>query len=191
MDADPNSSVLVTGARGFIGRAVVKLLQREGYRVVALDNSGAAGSEDDRKSAGDVMCDISDAGELRRAFESEAIRGIIHLAAILPTAAQREPLHATRVNVDGSVQLLELSRQFGVRRFVFGSSLSVYGTHAADHVVSESDRAAPEDLYGSAKVYIEQLGQAYGARHGRGICQPADRTRGRPPLKVDNIGVEE
>jgi nucleoside-diphosphate-sugar epimerase len=96
--------------------------------------------------------------------EAETIRGIIHLAAILPTAAQREPLRTTLVNVDGSVHLLEMARQFGVQRFVFGSSLSVYGTGAADHVVSELDRAAPEDLYGAAKTYIEQLGQAYAER---------------------------
>jgi len=166
MDADPNSSVLVTGARGFVGRAVVKLLQREGYRVVALDTSATAVGGDDRESAKNVMCDISYAEELRCLFEAEPIRGIIHLAAILPTAAQREPFLATRVNVDGSVHLLEMARQFGVRRFVLGSSLSVYGSRSPDRVVSELDRAAPEDLYGAAKAYIEQLGQAYGERHG-------------------------
>src|SRR3954465_3800719 len=127
MDADPNSSVLVTGARGFIGRAVVKLLQRENYRVVALDNSAAPVGAHDPQSAGNVMCDISNADELRRVFAAGAGGGLIHLAAILPTAAQREPLHATRVNVDGSVNLLEMARRFEVRRFVFGSSLSVYG----------------------------------------------------------------
>jgi UDP-glucuronate 4-epimerase len=165
MDADPNGSVLVTGGRGFIGRAVMKLLRREGYGVVSLDTSTAAAG-DDPGSAGNVLCDISDAAELRSAFEAAPIAGIIHLAAILPTAAQREPLRATQVNVMGSVNLLEMARQFRVRRFVFGSSLSVYGTRAAEEVVSELDRAAPEDLYGAAKVYIEQLGQAYSQRHG-------------------------
>jgi len=109
MDADANSSMLVTGARGFIGRAVVKLLQRENYRVIALDTSAASPVGDDRESASNVMCDISDAEELRRVFEAEAVSGIIHLAAILPTAAQKEPLRATRVNVDGSVHLLEMA----------------------------------------------------------------------------------
>jgi nucleoside-diphosphate-sugar epimerase len=165
MDADANSSELVTGARGFVGRAVVKLLQREGYRVVALDTSATAAAGDDRESAGNIECDINDADELRRVFRATPIRGIIHLAAILPTAAQREPLRATEVNVTGSVHLLEMARQFGVRRFVLGSSLSVYGTCAADQTISESDRAAPEDLYGAAKAYIERLGQAYDERH--------------------------
>jgi nucleoside-diphosphate-sugar epimerase len=99
-------------------------------------------------------------------FESRAIETIIHLAAILPTAAQRDPVRATRVNVLGSLNVLEMAREFGVRRVVFGSSLSVYGTCAMGHQVSESDRAAPEDLYGAAKVYVEQMGAAYRERYG-------------------------
>ena len=155
-DGQKTSSVLVTGASGFIGRAVVKLLQREGYGVLGLDRTDSA------ESAGEqIAMDITDVEQLRRLFQGRAIAGIIHLAAILPTAAQRDPVRATEVNVRGSLNVLEMARQFGVRRVVFGSSLSVYGTCPADRVVSELDRAAPEDLYGAAKVYVEQLGAAY------------------------------
>ena len=75
-------------------------------------------------------------------------------------------LAATQVNVEGSLNLLEMARQFEVRRFLFGSSLSVYGTCPAHQVVTEMDRAAPEDLYGAAKLYVEQLGEAYRQAHG-------------------------
>jgi nucleoside-diphosphate-sugar epimerase len=85
------------------------------------------------------------------------------LAAVLPTAAQRDPVRATQVNIVGSLNVLELARRFRIRRFVFGSSLSIYGTCARDHVVSEADRAAPEDLYGAAKLYVEQMGTAEAA----------------------------
>ena len=151
--------MLVTGARGFIGRAVVKLLQREGYPVLGLDRTDSAESD-----GGQIAMDITDGEQLRKLFQGRAIAGIIHLAAILPTAAQRDPVRATEVNVRGSLNVLEMARQFGVRRVVFGSSLSVYGTCPADRVVSEVDRAAPEDLYGAAKVYVEQLGTAYRER---------------------------
>jgi len=157
MDAQGNR-VLVTGGRGFIGRAVVKLLQDSGCGVVSLDVAPGVNSSARRH---ELECDISDARQLQRVFEIESIGGIIHLAAILPTAAQREPALATEVNVHGSLNLLEMARRFGVRRFVLGSSLSVYGTCPPDQVVSEADRAAPEDLYGAAKLYIEQLGAAY------------------------------
>ena len=154
--------VLVTGGRGFIGRAVVKRLQDSGCAVVSLDVAPGASSS---ARLHEVECDITDTRKLQRMFEIEAIGGIIHLAAILPTAAQRDPALATEVNVHGSVNLLEMARRLGVRRFVFGSSLSVYGTCAAEQFVSEADRAAPEDLYGTAKLYVEQLGAAY-RQHG-------------------------
>jgi UDP-glucuronate 4-epimerase len=159
-----NSSVLVTGGRGFVGRAVGELLRRAGYNVVSVDRTKPVGA--DAGSERDVVCNIADAAQLQRVFEGERIREIIHLAAILPTVAQREPLRTTQVNVEGSLNLLECARKFGVRRFVFGSSVSVYGTGAMDQMVSEGDRAAPEDLYGAAKLYVEQLGRAYRDCHG-------------------------
>ena len=156
MEGEKPCSVLVTGGRGFIGKTVGKLLQRQRYRVIPVDVT---------PSSDEVVCDVTDSAALERLFQGEHIDAIIHLAAILPTAAQRQPLLATRVNVQGSVNLLELAREFHVRRFIFGSSLSVYGTCPEDQVVTETDRAAPEDLYGTAKLYLEQLGAAYRQAH--------------------------
>ena len=84
MDLHVSKSVLVTGGRGFIGRAVVKLLQRSGYRAMSLDVAPHASSRADQS---EVVCDLTDANQLQRVSESEAFDGIIHLAAILPTAA--------------------------------------------------------------------------------------------------------
>ena len=159
MQKQTRSSVLVTGAAGFLGRALVRLLEHSHQRVIALDSSEPAVSEE-QSTATKLRSDIADQQQLEKVFRDYDIGSLVHLAAILPTAAQRDPARATRVNVIGSVNLLELARQFGVARFVFGSSLSIYGTCAPDHVVSESDRAAPEDVYGAAKLYVEQLGQA-------------------------------
>jgi UDP-glucuronate 4-epimerase len=165
MGAGKDSLVLVTGGRGFIGRAVVKLLQREGYGVVSVDQS-PAGSSAAVPGSSEVMCDIADPAQLGRVFDSQRIRGIVHLAAVLPTTAQRDPVLATRVNVGGSFNLLEMARESGVQRMVFGSSLSVYGTYPAEQVVAESDRAAPEDVYGAAKLYVEQIGKTYSHCYG-------------------------
>src|SRR5437879_4337834 len=129
--AGEKGSVLVTGGRGFIGRSVVRLLQHKGYAVLVLDlpsanpSGSAVGLPGVQEiSSREVSCDIGDPIQLQSVFESGPIAAVIHLAAILPTAAQRDPLRATQVNVVGSLNLLELSRQFGVRRVVFGSSLS-------------------------------------------------------------------
>ena len=164
MDIGKDKSVLVTGGRGFIGGAVVKLLQRAGYGVVSLDHSPPAAASESGEEEG--VCDISEGAQLHRIFEERQIGAIIHLAALLPTVAQREPLRATEVNVLGSLNLLEAARRFGMQRVVFGSSLSVYGTWPADRVVAETDRAAPEDLYGAAKLYLERLGEAYRGLYG-------------------------
>ena len=163
MDAEKNQSVLVTGARGFVGRATVGFLRQAGYEVVALDLLPVGGDE---LGATPVVCDISDAGRVRRVFEEHRIGGVVHLAAILPTVSQREPARATEINVVGGLNLLEMAREFGVRRFVYGSSVSVYGTGSFEQVVSESDPAAPEDVYGAAKLYVEQIGAAYRKRDG-------------------------
>jgi len=151
---------MITGGRGFIGRAVAGLLLNLGYRIISLDTQPAE-SVGDSESRVEISCDITDRDQLRRIFATYDCDGIIHLAAILPTAAQRDPLRATAVNLQGSVNLLEMAHEFGVRRFVFGSSLSIYGTYPPDHVVSESDRAAPQDVYGAAKLYVEQFAIAY------------------------------
>jgi nucleoside-diphosphate-sugar epimerase len=167
MNIQSRNSVLVTGAGGFIGRAARKLLHRSGYSVLSLDQPPPAKSGASQWSIGrQVLLDITDAEQLQRLFEARKIEAIIHLAAILPTAAQQEPARATEVNIQGSLNLVEMARKFGVRRFVFGSSLSVYGTCPAEQVVAESYRAAPEDLYGAAKLYVEHLGEAYRHHHG-------------------------
>ncbi len=153
------SSVLVTGGRGFIGRATAKALQEAGCRVISADVTS-------RDAGGEVACDVSDIAQVRNLFQREHLNAIVHLAAVLPTAAQKEPILATQVNVQGSLNLLEMARDFDVGRFVFGSSLSVYGTCAADQIVAEMDRAAPEDLYGAAKVYVEKLGEVNRQAHG-------------------------
>jgi UDP-glucose 4-epimerase len=165
MAADKIHTVLVTGSRGFIGRAVCNLLLREGYRVLALDQ---AETDDDAANTlrGEIQCDISDAAQVQSVFEGERIDTIVHLAAVLPTAAKDDPRLATQVNIQGSVHLLQMASRFGARRMVFGSSLSVYGSWPHDERVTETHRSSPDDLYGAAKIYVEKLGEAYAASNG-------------------------
>ena len=160
MDGGNRKTVLITGALGFVGRAAREALRGADYRVISVDLHPEAGCDQ-------LNCDITDLAQVHDLFCSERVDAIVHLAAILPTAAQRDPVRATQVNVEGSLNLLQAAKEFGVPRFVFGSSLSVYGTYAAEHVVTECDRTAPEDVYGAAKVYVERLGEAY--RHANGL----------------------
>src|SRR5438876_2621221 len=118
METGKERTVLVTGARGFIGRATCKLLRCKGYRVIALDmNRGSDALENPPSEPGEVECDISEASSLRAVFDLGQIDTVVHLAAILPTAAQRDPMRATSVNIMGNMHLLAMASRFQVRRF--------------------------------------------------------------------------
>jgi nucleoside-diphosphate-sugar epimerase len=88
---------------------------------------------------------------------------IIHLAAVLNTRSRPQPDEALRLNIGGSLTLLQLAAQFKVQKFIFGSSISVYGAKpfAEDGEVSEEEPAAPNTIYGVSKRYVELVGQDY------------------------------
>ena len=105
--------MLVTGAEGFVGRALVRLLERSDQRVISLDSIQPAVTKE-RSTTTKIGCDITNQQQLEKVFRDYEIGTIVHLAAILPTAAQRDPVRATRMNVIGSVNLLELARLIAI-----------------------------------------------------------------------------
>jgi len=151
--------VLVTGADGQIGQAVCLLLRAQGLPLLATDITPmdcrvrAAGFRDF------MRCDLTSQENVQRLFESTPIRAVVHLAAVLPTAALANPVAATAVNVGGSLHLLEQSVRTGVRRFVLASSMSVFGSARGSELVSEDDLPVPDDPYGAAKRTVEIVGE--------------------------------
>ncbi|HWC20397.1 MAG TPA: NAD(P)-dependent oxidoreductase [Terriglobales bacterium] len=143
-------AILVTGAAGFIGRAACDALRRTELEFVAVDKSC---------SEQVIACDLGDNQSLKSLFTAHHFGTIIHLAAMLPGAAAVDPLEAARINVSASVQLLENALSAKVKRFVFGSSTSVYGSAGVSSPISEEVPAAPCDVYGAAKRFIEVIGE--------------------------------
>ncbi len=157
--------ILVTGGNGFIGKHVCAALQ-ERNDVLALDKT-CIGSHGEHVSVPTVQCDLSDEDALARVFAAHSIDTIVHLASLLNTASGENPKLASDVNVGGSVNLFELASKFQVKRIVYGSSITVYGSvaeAAGPRGVSEEYPAAPEDVYGGSKRYVEILGAAYQSR---------------------------
>ncbi len=150
--------ILVTGGGGFIGREVCQLLSTQGYEVLALDRSFPL-SLPYRTVEGD-LCDQD---FLTGLFRTHSIAAIVHLAAVLKSASRRHPGEAMHVNIGSGLALLELAKQFNVRRFIFGSSISAYGDkpYPAFGTVSETEPAAPDSIYGITKRYIEIAGEQY------------------------------
>jgi UDP-glucose 4-epimerase len=149
------SRVLVTGGAGFIGSNLVRALLERGDDVRVLDNF----STGNRANLDELDVEIVE-GELR-SYERvhNAVRGtelVYHLGALgsVPRSVQ-DPLTSSAVNVEGTLNVLLAARDEGVRRVVFSSSASVYGS---SHVMPTSEDAAPDPVspYGVAKLAAER-----------------------------------
>ncbi len=111
--------------------------------------------------------DIIDYNTMREIFKKEKFDAIVHLAAMagVPLSV-KNPKYYTKANVMGTVNLLDACREFGVKKFVFGSSSSVYG-HREDKKVTEEDTVMRVvSPYGATKVAGEVLCHAASAVYG-------------------------
>jgi len=147
--------VLVTGGGGFIGSNLVRGLLERGDEVRVLDNF----STGNRANLDGLEVDVVE-GELR-SYERvhAAVRGVetvFHLGALgsVPRSVQ-DPLTSNAVNVEGTLNVLLAARDEGVRRVVFSSSSSVYGTRR-ELPVPESSPPDPISPYGVAKLAAER-----------------------------------
>jgi UDP-glucose 4-epimerase len=91
---------------------------------------------------------------------------MIHLAALLATASERDPVRAMRVHAGGSASLFEAAGRGGTQRVVYASSMSVYGAVGNGAALDESAPAAPDSVYGASKLYVEICGAAAAKRAG-------------------------
>lgn len=173
-------TVLVTGARGFVGRPVVEALIAAGYHVIgAVRTQAQAGkaSEGYREvAAGELGSDT----DWREAVAGAAV--VVHLAARVHQMQDRaaDPLaEFRRVNVEGTRRLAEQAAAAGVTRFIFVSSIKVNGEGTAvGQAYRETDAPAPADPYGISKLEAEVALRQVGARTGLEVVIL------RPPLMV-------
>jgi nucleoside-diphosphate-sugar epimerase len=158
--------ILVTGGGGFLGTAVCAALAGRGLDVLASDRTFARPPEWPY-----LVGDLTDPGFLSVLFESQGVDDVVHLAGLLNTASRLRPEEALRVNVGASLALLERARRAGVETFVFGSSISAYGSKrfAEFGRVAETVPASPDDVYGVAKRYVEVAGEAHRRAGGVGF----------------------
>lgn len=150
---------LVTGGAGFIGSHVAEHLIRRGHQVVVLDDLSGGFRENVPTEARFVEGSILDAPLLDELFKRHSFRQIFHLAAY---AAEGLSHFIKRFNYNnnlvGSVNLINAAVNYGVERFVFTSSIAVYG--AGQTPMTEDLVPQPEDSYGIAKLAVEQELQA-------------------------------
>ncbi len=158
--------ILVTGGEGFIGQYVCARLMAQNYDVIALDTPSSC---EKTRPYTTVACDIRQYEHVEQVFRQYPITTLIHLASVLNTASQHHPFDATQVNILGSLHLLEAARQSGVTKWIYGSSISVYGARETSTITDcelLSQPPAPENPYGTAKRHIEMIGMTYQQQFG-------------------------
>lgn len=178
-------STLVTGGAGLIGMAVRALLHAHNEPVVAVDVTRHG-----REDRGLHEIGLHETDRLRDLAEAHGVRAIVHCGAISgPMLAKGRPLDMLEANVDGTAAMLELARMLPVRRFVFCSSISVYGD-AGGATLDEARALRPSSVYAATKVAGEALVQAYAAEYGvDGVCLRIGRVYG--PYRRANCVLKE
>ncbi len=144
------TAALVTGASGFIGRALCLRLQQEGTRVWTLMRTPCAGPWNETITC-DLECDEIPVAACRE------IDTVFHLAGKVHALAQRgEADDYRRVNVEGTRKLLHAAQAAGVKRFVFISSVKAMG-EGGGRCLDEEAEIPPETPYGQSKREAEKL----------------------------------
>ena len=159
----PFRKALVTGGAGFIGSHVVEELVRMGIHTISVDNYFAGKSENlaHLKSSPHFQeenCDVTDYDKLKSLFDGVDV--VFHQAASKKTICLNDPRKDLDINAKGTFNLLELSRDFGVKKFVHASTGSVYG-EARYFPQDEQHPLMPTSYYGVSKLAGEKYAQAF------------------------------
>ena len=176
-------NILITGGAGFIGSHLVdRLMADPNNRVIVVDNFDDFYNPAIKREniAAHTGCDnfelvesnIANAGAMEDLFARSRFDLVVHLAAragVRPSLA--DPLAYEETNVRGTYALLEAARRNGVKRFLFGSSSSVYGVNANVPFSEDDPIAQPISPYSATKIAGEAACHAFSHLYGmRIVC---------------------
>jgi UDP-glucose 4-epimerase len=158
-------SVLVTGGTGYIGSHTVVELINAGYEVVIVDNYINSKPEVldaiqtiTGKKPRFYNLDVIDKEGLKKIFQDNKIEQVIHFAGLKAVGESvSKPLEYYRNNIDSTLSLLEVMREFKVNNLVFSSSATVYGEENDFPYVETMRLGTPTSPYGKTKLFIEMI----------------------------------
>ena len=157
--------VLLTGGMGFIGSHTAVSLLEAGHEPILYDNlSNADRSVVDRigRITGHtptfIEGDIRDGALLKQVLRNEHIEAVIHFAGLKAVGESvGKPLEYFDNNVSGTIKLLEAMRSVGVKRLIFSSSSTVYGTPQHLPLTEAEPTGEATNPYGRTKIHIEEI----------------------------------
>ena len=154
--------ILITGANGEIGRNLIEYLSKtDSQIIVSLDLQPL---QDVSKLHRHITGSILDKALIDDIHSEYEINTIYHLAAMLSTKSEFSPFNANQVNVNGTLNLIDLAIKQAIMKqspikFFFPSSVAVYGLNSKNtSPIKEEDSLSPKTIYGMNKLYCEQLG---------------------------------
>jgi len=158
-------AVLVTGGAGFIGSHTVVELQNAGYDVVVIDNLANSSEKSlerveaiTGKKVPFYKVDILDREGLNAVFEKENIDSCIHFAGLKAVGESvQKPWEYYQNNIAGTLTLVDVMRQHGVKNIIFSSSATVYGDPAQIPITEQCPKGQCTNPYGWTKSMLEQI----------------------------------
>jgi D-erythronate 2-dehydrogenase len=146
-------TIIITGAGGFVGRALVGRLLARGDQVVAMDQ--VLDHLSDHTNLHKVAGDIADA-DIRAVAFAGGCTALVHLATVPGGAAEADPAASRRVNIDAMYDLLDAAKAAGTKpRIVYASSIAVFGDPLPAAGVDDATPLAPKMVYGGHKAMME------------------------------------
>jgi len=174
MSGTAGDKVLVTGALGQIGTDLVQALrERHGSDSVIASDIRELEGHTSVEGGPFVILDVLDTDGISRVCRNEGVGTIFHLAALLSAVGERDPDLCRRINVGGTISVLEVAKECNLRVYS-PSSIAVFGPDSPRHATQDTP-LNPTTVYGETKVTGEALAREYLARFNvdtRGIRYP-------------------
>ena len=167
-----NKNYLITGSAGFIGFHLSKKLLSEGFNVLGVDNLNNYYDQRIKQDRNKILkkyknykfnkIDIKDYKKLERIFRKNSIHGVVNLAAQAGVRySLKNPRSYIENNINGFFNILELSKKYRIKKFIYASTSSIYGLQKKFPLKENFNTDNPIQLYAATKKSNELMATSY------------------------------
>jgi UDP-glucose 4-epimerase len=157
--------VVITGGCGFVGSKIAQRLVSTGHEVIIIENFSTSLGEE-LQGCEIVKCDITDPEELK-SIKITGVDALLHLAAQSSGPKSFDiPDIDIKINVLGTLNMINWCRDNEIKRILFASSFVVYGDTPHTEILNEDEICNPKSIYALSKYTCEQLLKIYATPHG-------------------------
>jgi nucleoside-diphosphate-sugar epimerase len=156
-------TILITGGAGFIGRNLANRLIEAEQEVVVFDtNTDIIDFKNEKITY--IEGDIRNLDDLKKLCKKYEFTAIFHLASVLPPKSEENPYAAFKINVEGTINVLEIAREFSIKNVIYPSSAQVFGPDRKPPFTIE-DLKNPWTVYSTYKICSEIIGSIFSKQY--------------------------